>query len=92
MTTLLRVTALALLGLGLVQGAATWAADSSEVVKINAKADKPAADGTQVVTITIDIDKSGPSIQGLPEWMEFRRGHRPWITELVEQADRRRKK
>ena len=42
--------------------------------------------------ITIDIDKSGPSIQGLPEWMEFRRGHRPWITELVEQADRRRKK
>jgi glycogen debranching enzyme len=42
--------------------------------------------------ITIDIDKSGPSIQGLPEWMEFRRGHRPWITELVEQADRRRRK
>ncbi|WP_285244013.1 glycogen debranching N-terminal domain-containing protein [Pseudarthrobacter sp. fls2-241-R2A-127] len=42
--------------------------------------------------ITIDIDRSGPSIQGLPEWMEFRRGHRPWITELVEQADRRRRK
>jgi glycogen debranching enzyme len=42
--------------------------------------------------ITIDIDKSGPSIQGLPEWMEFRRGHRPWITELVEQADRGRRK
>ncbi|MFC7848230.1 glycogen debranching N-terminal domain-containing protein [Arthrobacter sp. NPDC057388] len=40
--------------------------------------------------ITIDIDKSGPSIRGLPEWMQFRRGHRPWITELVEEADRRR--
>ncbi|MDI2036441.1 amylo-alpha-1,6-glucosidase [Paenarthrobacter nitroguajacolicus] len=39
--------------------------------------------------ITIDIDKSGLSLQGLPEWMQFRRGHRPWITELVEEANRR---
>jgi glycogen debranching enzyme len=40
--------------------------------------------------ITIDIANSVPSVQGLPEGMVFHRGHRPWMTELVEQADRRR--
>jgi glycogen debranching enzyme len=39
--------------------------------------------------ITIDIANSVPSVQGLPEGMEFHRGHRPWMTELVEQAGRR---
>ncbi|MCG2623702.1 amylo-alpha-1,6-glucosidase [Arthrobacter sp. I2-34] len=36
--------------------------------------------------ITIDISGSTASVQGLPEGMVFRRGHRPWMTELVEQA------
>jgi glycogen debranching enzyme len=40
--------------------------------------------------ITIDIADSTPSVQGLPEGMVFHRGHRPWMSELVEQADRRR--
>ncbi|MEZ2392149.1 glycogen debranching N-terminal domain-containing protein [bacterium RCC_150] len=40
--------------------------------------------------ITIDIANSIPSVQGLPEGMVFHRGHRPWMTELVEQAARRR--
>ncbi|MFJ5700244.1 glycogen debranching N-terminal domain-containing protein [Arthrobacter sp. NPDC093139] len=42
--------------------------------------------------ITIDIANSVPSVQGLPEGMAFHRGHRPWMSELVEQADRRRAK
>jgi hypothetical protein len=29
-----------------------------------------------------------PAVQGLPEGMAFHRGHRPWMTELVEQASR----
>ncbi len=41
--------------------------------------------------ITIDIANSVPSVQGLPEGMVFHRGHRPWLTELVEQAGRREK-
>jgi glycogen debranching enzyme len=41
--------------------------------------------------ITIDIVNSVPTVQGLPEGMVFHRGHRPWITELVEQAARRPK-
>ncbi|WP_427005517.1 glycogen debranching N-terminal domain-containing protein [Pseudarthrobacter sp. H2] len=41
--------------------------------------------------ITIDITSSVPTVQGLPEGMVFHRGHRPWITELVEQAARRPK-
>ncbi|MEJ1193180.1 amylo-alpha-1,6-glucosidase [Pseudarthrobacter sp. CCNWLW207] len=40
--------------------------------------------------ITIDITNSVPTVQGLPEGMVFHHGHRPWMTELVEQADRRR--
>ncbi len=36
--------------------------------------------------ITIDIAQSVPSVQGLPEGMVYHRGHRPWLTELVEQA------
>jgi glycogen debranching enzyme len=38
--------------------------------------------------ITIDIANSVPAVQGLPEGMVFHRGHRPWMTELVEQAGR----
>jgi glycogen debranching enzyme len=38
--------------------------------------------------ITIDIANSVPAVQGLPEGMVFHRGHRPWMTELVEQASR----
>ncbi|MFE4835989.1 glycogen debranching N-terminal domain-containing protein [Arthrobacter sp. NPDC056691] len=41
--------------------------------------------------ITVDIANSVPSAQGLPEGLAFHRGHRPWITELVEEADQRRK-
>jgi glycogen debranching enzyme len=37
--------------------------------------------------ITIDITGSEPSIQGLPEGMTFHREHRPWLTELMEQAE-----
>ncbi|XAS74178.1 glycogen debranching N-terminal domain-containing protein [Micrococcaceae bacterium Sec5.1] len=40
--------------------------------------------------ITIDIANSVATVQGLPEGMVFHRGHRPWMTELVEQADRRK--
>ncbi|MGK3957552.1 glycogen debranching N-terminal domain-containing protein [Arthrobacter sp. R4] len=36
--------------------------------------------------ITVDIANSIPSVQGLPEGMAFHQGHRPWMTELVEQA------
>ncbi|MDP9985886.1 glycogen debranching enzyme [Arthrobacter oryzae] len=41
--------------------------------------------------VTINIRDSVPSMDGLPEGMAFHRGHRPWITELVEQADHRSK-
>lgn len=37
--------------------------------------------------ITITIANSVPTVQGLPEGMTFHHGHRPWITELVEQSD-----
>ncbi|MBT2250767.1 amylo-alpha-1,6-glucosidase [Arthrobacter sp. BHU FT2] len=40
--------------------------------------------------ITIDITGSAPSINGLSPGMEFHRGHRPWMSELVEEAVRRR--
>ena len=40
--------------------------------------------------ITIDIANSVATVQGLPEGMLFHRGHRPWMTELMEQAGRRR--
>ncbi|MFJ5700056.1 glycogen debranching N-terminal domain-containing protein [Arthrobacter sp. NPDC093139] len=40
--------------------------------------------------ITIDIANSIPSVQGLPEGIAFHHGHRPWMIELVQQADRRR--
>lgn len=36
--------------------------------------------------ITIDIIGSEPSVQGLPEGLTFHREHRPWFTELVEEA------
>lgn len=39
--------------------------------------------------ITIDIANSVPTVQGLPEGMVFHRGHRPWLTELVDQASQR---
>lgn len=42
--------------------------------------------------LTIDITNSEPSIQGLPKEMSFHRGHRPWITELVEQASQRQRR
>lgn len=35
--------------------------------------------------ITMDISGSTASVQGLPEGMVLHRGHRPWMTELVEQ-------
>lgn len=35
--------------------------------------------------ITIDIKGSEPSVRGLPEGIEFHRGHRPWYTELLQQ-------
>jgi glycogen debranching enzyme len=37
--------------------------------------------------ITIDIANSVPTVQGLPEGMVFHRGHRPWMSELVERAN-----
>ena len=40
--------------------------------------------------ITIDISGSTTSVQGLPEGMVLHRGHRPWMTELVEQAKLRK--
>ena len=36
--------------------------------------------------INITVRGSEPSVQGLPEGMVFHREHRPWLTELVEQA------
>ncbi|MGM9473425.1 amylo-alpha-1,6-glucosidase [Pseudarthrobacter sp. YS3] len=36
--------------------------------------------------ITIDITGSEPSVQGLPEGIVFHREHRPWLTEMLEQA------
>lgn len=36
--------------------------------------------------ITIDIANSVPSVKGLPQGIELRKGHRPWMPELVEQA------
>jgi glycogen debranching enzyme len=41
--------------------------------------------------ITIDIRNSNPTVHGLPEGVTLHRGHRPWMSELVEQADLRRK-
>ncbi|BCW35852.1 amylo-alpha-1,6-glucosidase [Arthrobacter sp. StoSoilA2] len=41
--------------------------------------------------ITIDIANSVPTIQGLPEGLVFHQGHRPWMTELVDEASQRRK-
>jgi glycogen debranching enzyme len=41
--------------------------------------------------ITIDIANSVPSVLGLPEGMTFHQGHRPWMSELVHQADHRRR-
>ncbi|QQQ64406.1 amylo-alpha-1,6-glucosidase [Paenarthrobacter ureafaciens] len=41
--------------------------------------------------IRIDIANSIPSVQGLPEGITFHRGHRPWMTELVEWARLRSK-
>jgi glycogen debranching enzyme len=40
--------------------------------------------------ITIDIANSVPTVKGLPDGMEFLRGQRPWMIELVDQANRRR--
>jgi glycogen debranching enzyme len=36
--------------------------------------------------ITIDVIGSEPSVHGLPDGITFHREHRPWLTELVEQA------
>jgi len=36
--------------------------------------------------ITIDIAGSEPSVQGLPDEITFHREHRPWLTELMEEA------
>ncbi len=36
--------------------------------------------------MTINIVGSEPTVQGLPEGLEFRRGHRPWLTELLAEA------
>jgi glycogen debranching enzyme len=37
--------------------------------------------------ITIDIAGSEPTVQGLPDGIAFHREHRPWLTELLEQAE-----
>ncbi|MFP3462761.1 glycogen debranching N-terminal domain-containing protein [Arthrobacter globiformis] len=42
--------------------------------------------------ITIDVQGSVPTVHGLPDNISFHRGSRPWITELVEQSDRRRRR
>jgi glycogen debranching enzyme len=47
----------------------------------------PLADGR----ISIDIANSVPSVRGLPEGVVYHRGHRPWMTELVNQAGLGRK-
>ncbi|MGO4584633.1 glycogen debranching N-terminal domain-containing protein [Arthrobacter sp. 2RAF6] len=36
--------------------------------------------------ITIDIAGSEPTVQGLPKGVVFHREHRPWLTEMMEQA------
>jgi glycogen debranching enzyme len=41
--------------------------------------------------ITIDIANSVPSVRGLPDGVVYHRGHRPWMTELVNQASLGRK-
>jgi glycogen debranching enzyme len=40
--------------------------------------------------VTIDIANSVPVVKGLPEGMVFHQGHRPWLTELVQQAGLRK--
>jgi len=35
--------------------------------------------------VTIDITDSTASVKGLPDDVVFHRGHRPWLTELVDQ-------
>ncbi|MFF2318184.1 glycogen debranching N-terminal domain-containing protein [Arthrobacter sp. NPDC058097] len=40
--------------------------------------------------ITIDIANSVPSVEGLPEGIVFHRGHRPWLTEAMEQSKQQR--
>ncbi|WP_142060874.1 glycogen debranching N-terminal domain-containing protein [Pseudarthrobacter sp. B4EP4b] len=40
--------------------------------------------------VTIDIANSVPIVKGLPEGMVFHQGHRPWLTELVQQAGLRK--
>ena len=37
--------------------------------------------------INIDITNSVPTVEGLPAGMTFHRSHRPWLAEVVEQAD-----
>ncbi|MBT2511995.1 glycogen debranching N-terminal domain-containing protein [Arthrobacter sp. ISL-30] len=41
--------------------------------------------------ISIQVTNSVPMVEGLPEGMVFRQGHRPWLAELVEEAGRSRK-
>jgi hypothetical protein len=41
--------------------------------------------------VTIDIANSVPTVQGLPPGLELRKGHRPWMSELVELSRRRGK-
>jgi glycogen debranching enzyme len=41
--------------------------------------------------ITIDIAHSVPSVRGLPDGVVYHRGHRPWMTELVNQSSLSRK-
>jgi hypothetical protein len=36
--------------------------------------------------ITIDVAGSMAKVRGLPEGLTFQQGHRPWMSELVEQA------
>ena len=36
--------------------------------------------------ITIDIKGSEPSVEGLPQGIAFHREHRPWLTEMLEEA------
>jgi DsbC/DsbD-like thiol-disulfide interchange protein len=52
-----RFAALALVFAALAGAAAAQLKKSDTVVKVEAKGDKPAADGTQVVTVTLTIDK-----------------------------------
>ncbi|MFD1214742.1 hypothetical protein ACFQ36_22200, partial [Arthrobacter sp. GCM10027362] len=41
--------------------------------------------------ITIDASGTSVSVQGLPEGMVLHRGQRPWMADLLAQAERRRK-